>query len=353
MKLLGFLSKSHVESNSELPEIFPLALQCQIFVDADIKATFTKILTDTLERTHGIPKEVTPLLFDNCVQNESQFGLITLLVEAMVSQSDLFIVYKKALKTIRKATFEEQEKIKNDYKTKGESESGVYISFRNYRRTQMLKIYSELEYCILASLHKTVNISKAVQIKVSKLRDSVSLADAGLAEAQARAIAVALRRGSDVFLDKEDEITTATPDVSPTEKAIGFLDAKRAFYLDLPISYISGVQTGGIGSTGEADTRAIERGLKQYFFSIIEPVLNAVFGIETEFQSQDFRQLTTALEALKTFELVSDNILTNEAKKQITARLFDLDVDQEEKARVKEEKERLANPPVLAAAVND
>ena len=100
--------------------------------------------------------------------------------------------------------------------------------------------------------------------------------------------------------------------------------------------------------------RAIERGLKQYFFSIVEPVLNAVFDIEVEFQSQDFRQLTTALEALKTFELVSDNILSNAAKKQITARLFDLDIDDEEKARVLEEKERLANPrPILVGAADE
>jgi hypothetical protein len=351
MNILGFLKGKGATENSELPDIFPLSVDSVAFIKSDIEATYTKILTDTLERTHGIPKEVVPMLWDNCLQNETQHGLVSLLVNAMVNQSDLCIVYKKALKVLRKATFEEQEKIKKDYKDSGTSKDGVFISFRNYHRTDMLKIYSALEYCILTSLHKTVNISKAVQIKIDSLRSSISLADAGVAEAQARSLAVALKNGCDVFLDAKDEITTSTPDVSPTEKAIGFLDAKRAFYLDLPLSYISGLQTAGIGATGEADTKAIERGLKQYFFSIIHPVLLALFEVDTEFKSQDFRQITSALETLKTFELVSDTNLSQASKRDILARMFDVDPEEEQAALEEEAKDRGSDTSLNGAQV--
>ena len=349
MKLFSFLSSRQAETESELPDIFPLSLIAADFMHADVVATYTKILTDTLERTHGIPKEVVPLLWDNCVQNESSEGLITLLVRAMVKKTDLFLVYNVATKTLRVADDREAQQIRADYKKTGESKVGVFVSFRNYRRTDMLMIYSALEYCILASLHKTVNISKAVQIKMSELRASVSLADSSVATNQAKALAGALKNGCDVFLDAKDEITTATPNIDPTEKSIAFLDAKRAYYLDLPISYVSGKQTTGIGTTGEADMRSIERGLKQYFFSIVHPVLKALFGVDTEFKSQDFRQMTSALEALKTFELVSNEILSNTAKKEIMARLFDLDPDEEEKNLETEAKdatkEAANNPP--------
>lgn len=350
MKFLGFLSKGgSSDSNSSLPDIFPLSVDSVVFIKSDIEATYTKILTDTLERTHGIPKDIVPMLWDNCVQNETQYGLVSLLVAAMVDQTDLFIVYKSSLKVLRKANSTEQTQIRQDYLTSGKSDLGVFISFRKYRRTDMLKIYSALEFCILTSLHKTVNISKAVQIKVDSLRATVSLADSGVAEGQARSIAEALKAGKDVYLDAKDTITTSTPDVSPTEKAIGFLDAKRAFYLDLPISYISGLQTAGISSTGEADTKAIERGLKQYYFAIIDPVLTALFEIDTDFKSQDFRQMSSSLEALKTFELVSDTILSLESKRDILCRMFDID-PQDETAALKKEAMLRGNETSLNSA---
>lgn len=345
MSIFSFFSGKTVTEDCELPDIYPLALQSDIFCKADIIATYTKILTDTLERTHGIPKKVVPLLWDNCVQSEGTDGLITLLVTAMVNKTELFLVFAKAVDILRVATEQEKAQIRADYKKSGESKIGVYISFKNYRRTDMLQIYSALEYCILTSLHKTVNISKAVQIKISELRKSTSLADAGVGIAQAKSLAEALRRGSDVLLDAEDTITTATPNIDPTEKAIAFLDAKRAFVLDLPISYVSGLQTPGIGSTGEADMRAIERGLKQYFFSIVHPVLLALFAVDTEFKSQDFRQITSALESLKTFDLVSDEMMSKQAKHEIIARLFNLDEDEEAKALEAEAKDRADNPP--------
>ncbi len=330
--LFSFFNKSSELSDSELPEIFPLSLTQDVFNRADIVATFFKILTDTLERTHGLSKKYEPLLWDNCVQTEANAGLITLLAEAMACKRELFLVFVPSVMVLREATSEEKQKIQADYKKDGESKNGVFISFKNYRRSEMLAIYSNLEYCVLSSLHKSLNISKAVQIKISKLRESVNLLDATVASGQARTIAKALERGKDVYLDKEDEITTATPDTSATEKAIGFLDAKRAFILGLPLAYISGLQSGGIGNTGEADTKAIERGLKQYFVSIIQPVLKALFGQDVEFKSQDFRQMTTALEVLKTFELTSDEYLSKEGKTDIVRRAFEVDENDEEKA---------------------
>lgn len=342
----SWFSKAVISSSdSELPDIYPLGLHIQDFITADIAATFRKILVDTLERTHGIPDEIQPLLWDNCVQNESQEGLVSLLVGAIVKKSDLFLVYKSEVGVLRVATNEEQQKIVADYKSRGESDVGIFISFRNYRKVDMLRIYSELEYCILSSLHKSVNISRAVQIKMDQLRASVSLSDSKKATDQAKSLASALSRGRDIFLDKNDEITTATPNIAPTESAIGFLDAKRAFYLDLPLSYISGLQTTGIGATGEADMRAIERGLKQYFFSIIHPTLLALFDIDTTFKSEDFRQVTSALEMIKTFELVSDELLSKQSKREIIARMFDVDPEDELKAIEAEAEDNLETPP--------
>lgn len=337
--MFNFFKSSGSES-SELPEIFPLMVMQQDFIRMDIVSTYVKILTDTVERVHGLKEEFDPLLWDNCVQTDANEGLITLLANAMADQKDLFLVYVPSVKVLRKATMDEQQKIRSDYEKKGESDTGVFVSFKKYRRTEMLLVYSGFEYCVLGSLNKTLNISKAVQIKINDLRASVSLADSEVAKGQGKSIADALSKGKDVMLDVKDEITTASPDTSSTEKAIGFLDAKKSFILSLPISYVSGLQTPGIGSTGEADMRAVERGLKQYFVSIIRPTLLSLFKVETKFKSQDFRQMTTALEVLKTFDLVSDENMSRDAKQEIIARVFELDQAEEEKNLKKDAKDR-------------
>jgi hypothetical protein len=316
---------------NELPDVFPFAINQESFIQTDVLTTYTKILTDAMERTHGLEKKVDAVLWDNCLQSEVQLGLISLLAKAMTNQNELYLVYSPSVNVLRIATGEERAKIRDDYEKSNESKVGVFISFQKYARTDMLRIYSSFEYCVLASLNKTVNLAKAVQFKMNDLRASVALIDSGKAIGQAQNIASALQKGKDVLLDAKDSIENAEPDTSATEKAITFLNAKRAYTLGLPMSYISGLQTGGIGSTGEGDTRAVERGLRQYHVSVLKPALKALFGVETTFKSADFREITSGLETLKVFELTSDDILSRESKQEIIARMFELDIDQEKR----------------------
>lgn len=337
-----FLRRAPALSTSNAVEqIFDFKLECRDFVEFDIELTYKKILVDVLERTTGITTDINHVLWDNCVQDDSNEGLISILVDCMINKSDVYLVYKKSVKVLRKATSEEEVKIKQDYKKNGRSNVGVFISFKNYRRTEVLKIYSELEHAILASLYKSVNISKAVQLKINQLRQSVSEEDAPIAEKQAVSIADGLRKGKDVFLDKDDEITTATPSTEATEKAIHFLNAKRAYILSMPLSYIDGEQTGGIGTTGESDMRAVERGLLQYFFEIIQPVFKALFGIDVKFRSQDTRYLTSAREMLSAFDVLTTDLLSRKTMQELVAQQFNLNAEEELRRIESEEGDRL------------
>jgi len=298
-------------------------MEFDFFIKADLQAIFTKILTDCIERTQGIPDKILPTLWDNCLANEASKGLVSLVAGAMVNKSELYLIYNSDI--IRKADTAEATQIKIDYQLKGESSLGIFISFQNYTKTDMLKIYSEMEYSLLNALNKNLNVSKSIQFKYSKLRESIGVNDRNDAISQAQSMATALGKGNNILMDKEDVLDFAAVNMDPTEKAMLFLDSKRAFYLGLPISYINGEQTPGIGSTGEADTKAVERGLKNYFISIIKPVLKALYGINTMFKSHDFRQIDSALEAIKTFELTGTDFLSNEDKAQIVKNLFDIE----------------------------
>jgi hypothetical protein len=304
-----------------LPDIFPIPIAQEMFVLNDMEAVYSKILTDVIERTDGLPQDAP--LWDSCLQSEASDGLITLIAKAMVRKEDLFLVYKEGI--VRRADAGESAQIRADYKQTGKSGVGVYISFTNYKRTDMVKLYASLEYCVVSGLYKSVNLSKAVQYKIAELRSSVSLTDKAAAEEQATEIAEALSCGRDVMMDSKDMITSHKPDLEAAEKTIDFLDSKRCFYLGLPKAYVNGTQTGGLGDSGNGDSKAIERGLKSYFVSIMKPTLEAIFSVKVNFKPSDMAQIGEALEALKTFELVGDSYLDDETKTKVVNRLFGFD----------------------------
>ena len=335
----SFLGKA--AGSDELPDIFALSINSTEFVKTDVVSIYSKILTDVVERTHGLDDEQQFLLWDNCLKSEASSGLITLLAEAMCDKADLFLVIDSGV--LRKANHAEQSQIEADYKKQAMSAVGIFVSFKKYARTDMVKLYSGLEFCTVASLNKTMNLAKAIQFKMNDMRAGTSLNSSEEVINQAKSIAAALGKGKDVLLDGKDSIETAAPDMGSTKESVEFLNQKRAFYLGMPESYIVGEQTGGIGSTGENDTKAVERGLKNYYFSIVKPTLEALFpGQKLSYKSQDFRQFTQGLEALKTFSLIDDELISNDDKKKLINQLFDFDTlsgsDDQTAAKKKEEK---------------
>lgn len=327
MSLANWFGWKVSSETRELPEIYPMPIVLGDFVKTDVVTMFTKILTDVLERTQGLSDDQLSLMWDNCVQSSSPDGLITLLAKAMADKAELFLVYDQGINVIRQATPTETAAIRADYAKQAESRVGVFVSFKSYTRSDMIKFYSGLEYCTVSSLHKSMNLSKAVQLKFSDLRSSVSLVDASKAEAQALEIAIALGSGRDVMIDAKDSIETAVPDLTATQASIEFVVNKLSFYLGLPAAYITGEQTTGMGTTGENDTKAIERGLKNYFYSVLKPALDALFGSSVTYKSQDFRMIQGSMDVLRTFALIDDEYLSKENKINIVNSLLGLPDD--------------------------
>lgn len=345
--LFGFATGT---ASEELPEIFPLTFKKDEFIKTDVVNIYSKILTDVVERTSGLDDDEKQLLWDSCVMSSSTDGLLTMLAKAMTDKRELFLVYEDGgIGVIREATQEEVTQIKAEYKSSTKSTIGVYVSFKNYLRSDMLKLYSGLEYCTVGSLHKQMNLSKAIQFKMKNMRSTVGAADSAKAITQAQNIAKGLGLGKDVVMDGDDTIDTGKTDLAPTKEAMTYLNERRSFYLGLPASYIMGEQTGGIGSTGEGDTKAVERGLKNYYFSIIKPVLEALFEVSLNYKSQDFRQIAQANETMKTFDLVGEEYISKENKKKIIEGLLDIDPDDN---KTEFQKEPTTPPPATGSNFN-
>lgn len=329
---------------SELPNIFPIPILQKDFVSIDLQAIYTRILTDVFERTQGIPKDAQNLLWDNCLASEKQDGLVSLLAKAMVGKSDLYLVYIPGLKLIRKADQPEESQIRADYLARGESKVGVYITFKNYTRTDMLTFYSILEYCTVGGLWKQANLSKALQIKIKNLRASVSLAESADAKDQLKKISTSLAEGKDVGLDGEDILELLKPDMSTHAETMGFIAQKKSLYLGMPSSYIDGQAPKGLGDSGKGDSKSTERGLKGYYFSLAKPVVEGIFKVTTTFKSEDSDGLATALETLKTMDITSDEYLSKDNKTLVVNKAFGLDANE-----VGDEPEQIETPPPAVA----
>ena len=220
-------------TNDELTPIFKMDVAQSDFVKNDILNVYSKILVDVIERTQGLNDKVLKVLWDSCLQSESQDGLISMLGKAMSDQKELFVVYRPDLETLVYATSSEQNQIREDYKREGKSKVGFYISFKNYKKTEMLKLYSGLEYCSIASLNKSMNLSKAIQFKMKDMRGSVAVVDSSEIKKQAVEISKALGDGKDVIIDGEDSIETGTPNLEATKSSMDFINQRRSFYLGL------------------------------------------------------------------------------------------------------------------------
>jgi len=323
MSWFSFLGSQ--SSPTELPDIYPIPVSEKDFVSIDVKCIYKRILVDVLERTQGISDELKVLLWDNCLASEKQDGLVTLVAKAMVNKSELFLIYNPALKMIRQADRDEQAQIKADYLQRGESSVGIFITFKNYELTDMVKFYSQLQYCAVGGLWKQSNITKALQLKFNDMRASVALNDQADIKTQAINLATALKNGRDVYLDAKDIVETATVDMTATNSQTDFITQKRSFYLGLPASYLIGEHTSTMGDTGKKDGKAIERGLKAYYFSIVKPIIEGIFKIRTTFKSEDSEGLSAALETLKTMDITSDEYLSRENKTLIVNKSFGLD----------------------------
>ncbi len=314
--------------NDEIPFLFPLSIEQKEFICIDVITLYSKILTDVFERSEGLSEDEETVLWDNCLESESHYGLITLVAKAMHDKANLFLVYDRAVNVIRKATEQEAAQIIADYKKQAFSSVGIYISFALYLRTDMIRLYSALEYHTVGALNKSMNVSKAVQLKISDLRSTVALVDKAEAKTQAMAMAKGLSQGRDLLLDGKDVVETAKPDLTATQAAMEFLNEKRAFYLGMPCSYITGELNSGLGDTGQADSKAIDRGLKGYFVSIVKPICKALFDKAVTFKSEDFMQLDSAVNTMKVFAITDEELMTSDNKREILNKLFGLPEDE-------------------------
>lgn len=85
---------------------------------------------------------------------------------------------------------------------------------------------------------------------------------------------------------------------------------------------------------------------------MIKPVVEAMYGVKTSFNTHDFRMVEAANEVLKTFELVGEEYISSENKLLIVNKLFGVETKVDKKVEGENEVVGTSNepPPALNGA---
>lgn len=317
MEFFGFFKSSSSITKGDLISPFSLSFKREGFCQAKTELLYKRILDGCYSRSEGAEdKDKIRSLFDSFEKSNSSHGLISILAEAMRSKAQVAIVYDAGV--ARKATSDEQEQIKKDYKDKAKSSKGVLVDFTKYYLTDLIYGYMSIIYDIMDSMNTQVGLAKALQIKINSLRATVSVGGKDDPIAQAKVMNEALKCGESVLMDKNDTIETLTLNSDSVKNAISLVNAFLAADLGMSLSFINGELTTGMSATGEADANKDEYGFLNFFNSIFKPTCDALYSWNLQFITDDWRYTGAMLDKLIIVE--NSSILSDEQKQSYAER---------------------------------
>jgi hypothetical protein len=310
--------------NSEITDLklkapFEISLCKKEFVEIKTENLFKKILHRCYSRTEGATDKIKiASLFDSKESSGASNGLISLIAIAMAQKQEQAIVFNSGI--VRIATFDEKQTIIKNYEKDNKSDTGILINFKNYKLTDLVNSYYGIIYDIIESMNTQVGLAKALQIKISSLRGTVSVAGKEEPIQQAKDINDALTKGQSVLLDKNDAVETLTLNSDSVKNAIMLVNSQLATDLGVSLSFVNGELTTGMSATGEADSNADEYGFQDFFNSIFKPVCDKLFNWNLRFVSDDWRYFSAMIGSLIIVE--NSALLSEEQKKAFADRLM-------------------------------
>lgn len=307
---MGFLfgeRKTDFVYDFDLP--FMLTLRKCEFIREKCISIYKMLLISCLNHSKGFTEEQQAAVWDNwnILTNYRALGAVSLIAEAMASRGIAYIVYDKKSNLTRVAVGDEINLINEDYKKYSRSDRGIIVNFENFTQSDLLKAYLEILYNTLDSMNTQTQLSRAVRIKMYKLRETLSNNSKEEAVTQAKAIAAALKNGRGALLDKDDEIDITKIDVSPAKAQAEFIMQLIAGELGVSLGFVNGALTSGIGSSGENEIEANEKGIKFYFSSIFKPCFDLLMNVNLKFVTDNYRkiaELAKILPYLESSELI-------------------------------------------------
>lgn len=305
--------KNDIIYNYNLP--FRLCMPKVDFILYKTEELYKKILIACFNHSTGFSEKEKAAVWDNynVISTYDAAGAISLMANAMANRSIAYIIYDERTGVTRRAVGDEINQLIEDYKTRSVSNKGIIANFERLKQADLIKAYLDLLYSTLDALNTQTQLSKAVRIKMSKLRETLSNFSNENVVEQAKAISDALSNGQGALLDKDDEIDTTKIDSTPAKAQFEFVANLIAGELGVSLSFVTGALTGGIGTTGESEVETNEQGIKYFWSSIFKPSFDQLMNTSLKFKTENYRKTAELVKILPLVE--SSELIEPQAQK--------------------------------------
>lgn len=319
--MFGFNGKEKTSIEKEdLKLAFDLNVNERDFVNYMVADLYQNILTMTFDKIIFPGKEsfkdnIISSFYDNYSVENIQKGIIKNLSIAMERTEPVFFVNASISEKeviVRTGTSEELEKYEE---AKGNVKKQIKMDFSKFHQAKLLKIFYQMIYWIIRATNTNVKISNSVLVKIAKLRELVAKEDADDVIIQAKEINNALKQGNSIIADKDDSLDRLEINSQSSKDALNEVFNLISGLIKMPISFLNGELTTGLTQTGDSDNLAIERGLKNYYYMILKPIIEKLFEVRCAFSSDNTAKLKTLISMLPQLEL--STLLTDEEKRAI------------------------------------
>ncbi len=318
--MFGINKEKNLIQKDNLSLCFDLSLSEKNFVDYMVSDLYQSILTMCFDKIifpdaeQDFKDKITPSFYDNLSVEGINKGIIKNLAYGIVQNQKVFLVNASAGDNIivRQGTQEELQKYE---KEQGNIKNQIQMDFTKYNQSKALKLFYSMIYWIIRATNTNVKISNSVLVKIAKLRELVAKEDADEVIKQAKEINDAIKKGNSIIADKDDTMERLEINSQATKDALDVAFSLVSGLIKMPLSFVNGELTTGLTQTGDSDNLAIERGLKNYYYTILKPCTEKLFETKTRFSSDNTAKLKTLIGILPQLEL--STLLTDEEKRAI------------------------------------
>ena len=318
--MFGINKEKNLIQKDNLSLSFNLSLKETEFVDYMVSDLYQSILTMCFDKIifpdaeKDFKDKITPSFYDNLSVEGINKGIIKNLAYGIVQNQKVFLVNASAGDNIivRQGTQEELQKYE---KEQGNIKNQIQMDFTKYNQSKVLKLFYSMIYWIIRATNTNVKISNSVLVKIAKLRELVAKEDAEEVIKQAKEINDAIKRGNSIVADKDDTMERLEINSQATKDALDVAFSLVSGLIKMPLSFVNGELTTGLTQTGDSDNLAIERGLKNYYYTILKPCTEKLFDTKIRFTSDNTAKLKTLIGILPQLEL--STLLTDDEKRAI------------------------------------
>lgn len=315
----GLFKKDNRGVYTDLIAPFCVEMKAADFVDFKVITLYAKILRRCYAKSSGLSDEQAANLWDSVDLGDAQHGIINKVSLAMAKKKELILFKDGGI--VREAEQAEADQIKKDYEERGRSDKGVYLNFKKYAMTDVLRLYMAFIFEIIRGAWVNVNLTKALQLKIADARKTIAASDAADPMQVASNVVNALKDGKSVFLDAGDEVKTTDLQTQAIKDALSLVYGLLSGELGVSTAFICGELTSGMAVTGEADVNANEDGIKDFFNSVFKPIMDKLFGVSLKFKSDNWRRIKEFAQIIPFVETAE--YISEEKKRELLERLFE------------------------------